>query len=200
MRTKASVAQAHPGILKSCQAKILRKTDPKNVLGNEHSSDGTSPAEVTEIRLEEEAIQPLTKESLAQRDSLLSAGNREDGSFSHARQFAEADVIVLAAPFWDLSFPALVKLYLEMVTVTGVTFRYTEEGIPEGLCRAKKLYYVTTAGGPFLPEFGFGYVKALAENFYGIRETRCISAEGPDVIGNDVEAILREAEQEIERL
>ena len=156
--------------------------------------------QVEELKLEEAGLRPLDRELLERRNRLLAGGDLADPLFRWARQFAEADVIVLAAPFWDLSFPALVKLYLEMVTVTGVTFRYTEEGIPEGLCRAKKLSYVTTAGGPFLPEFGFGYVKALAENFYGIRETRCISAEGLDVIGNDVEAILREAEQEIERL
>ena len=30
--------------------------------------------------------------------------------------------------------------------MVGITFRYTSEGVPEGLCRAKRLNYVTTAG------------------------------------------------------
>ena len=111
--------------------------------------------------------------------------------FDLARQFAEADEIVIAAPFWDLSFPATLKQYFEQINVTGVTFYYTPEGIPNGLCRAKSLTYVTTAGGDFFPEeYGAGYVKALAQNFYGIPEFRLIKATGLDIIGADVDAII----------
>ena len=42
-------------------------------------------------------------------------------------------------------------------------------------------------------EFGFGYVKALAQNFYGIDEVELIKATGLDIIGADVEAILSSA-------
>ncbi len=70
--------------------------------------------------------------------------------------------------------------------------------MPVGLCKAKRLYYVTTAGGCYVPEeFGFGYVKALAQNFYGIQDVRVIQAVGLDVVGADVEAILRAAEETI---
>ena len=71
---------------------------------------------------------------------------------------------------------------------------YTPEGYPEGLCRAKKLTYITTAGGEFFPEeYGFGYVRALAQNFYGIPEVRLIKATGLDIAGADPEEILRRA-------
>ena len=155
------------------------------------------PAEVTEIRLEEEAIHPLTKERLAQRDRLLSEGNREDPAFRCPRQFAEADCIVIAAPYWDFSFPALLKIYLEQITVAGITFRYDADGL-KGLCRAKKLFYITTAGGPILCDFGYPYVKSLAENLYGIADTVCIRAENLDMDGADVPAILERAKQEID--
>ena len=119
--------------------------------------------------------------------------------FALARQFAAADAIVIAAPFWDLSFPAALKAYLEQINVVGVTFRYTPEGVPEGLCRARKLYYVTTVGGDFFPEaFGFGYVEALAKNFYGIPEVHLIKATGLDIWGANVEEILRACEEEIQ--
>ena len=76
----------------------------------------------------------------------------------------------------------------------GITFKYTEEGAPVGLCSAKRLYVVSTAGGVYVPEkFGFGYIKALAQNFYGIQDVRLIQATGLDIIGADVEAILSEA-------
>ena len=129
---------------------------------------------------------------IEKRDSLLREGALSDPMFDHARQFAEAEEVIIAAPFWDLSFPAILKTYLEQINVVGITFRYTKEGIPQGMCRARKLYYVTTAGGNYVPEaFGFGYIKALAEGFYGIPDVRLIQAAGLDIDGADGEGILR---------
>ena len=85
----------------------------------------------------------------------------------------------------------MLKQYFEQINVLGLTFTYSDAGIPQGLCKAKKLYYVTTAGGPVISdEYGFGYVKALAKIFYGIAEVYQIKAEGLDIIGADVEKIL----------
>ena len=118
----------------------------------------------------------------------------DDDCFKLARQFAEADTIVIAAPYWDLSFPAALKQYIEKINVLGITFEYTAEGYPMGLCKADKLYYVMTAGGNYVPEeFGYGYIKALAENFYGIKEVKLIKATGLDIYGNDPEKIMAEA-------
>jgi FMN-dependent NADH-azoreductase len=81
----------------------------------------------------------------------------------------------------------------------GITFRYTPEGIPQGLCHAKRLTYITTAGGNFFPEeYGFGYVKALAQSFYGIHTVNLIKAVGLDIVGADVNAIMEAAKKEIE--
>ena len=111
------------------------------------------------------------------------------------------ETIVIAAPYWDLSFPAMLKQYLEQINVVGITFKYTEEGVPVGLCRARKLFYVTTAGGFYAPEdFGFGYVKALAQNYYGIPDVRKIEADGLDIDGADVDAIMKAAENALSEL
>jgi len=157
--------------------------------------------EATELRLEQIAF-PLADEAfLRRRDGLIAAADFQVPMFDLARQFARADEVVVAAPYWDLSFPAALKQYFEQINVTGVTFRYTPEGIPQGLCRARRLFYVTTAGGPILSDaFGFGYVEALAKGFYQIPEVRCVKAEGLDIVGADVEGILRSAEAEIDRL
>ena len=97
-----------------------------------------------------------------------------------------------------LSFPATLKQYLELINVVGITFRYSEKGIPIGLCKAGSLFYVTTAGGYYVPEeFGFGYVKALAQNYYGIQDVRQISAAGLDIQGANVEAIMKAAEDSV---
>ena len=157
--------------------------------------------EITELNLEREGLLPLTRETLARREALLAEGRLEDPMLRYARQFAEADEIVLAAPYWDLSFPAAVKTWLEHICVVGVSFRYDENDRPVGLCRAKRLIYVMTAGGPvFPPNHGYAYVRDLCATFYGIPRVELVCAEGLDLAGADPEAILRDAEASIRNL
>ena len=154
----------------------------------------TGPSAVDEVRLEDITFPVVDQAFLTKRDRLIENGRFDDPTFALARQFAAADEIVIAAPFWDLSFPATLKQYFEQINVTGVTFRYRPDGTIEGLCKAKKLTFVTTSGGEYFPEeFGFGYVKALAQNFYGIKNVELIKATGLDIYGSDPEAILNEA-------
>ena len=155
--------------------------------------------EVTEINLEREKLRPLGAEALAQRGAILQSGALDAPMLRFAHAFAAADEIVIAAPYWDLSFPAAVKTYFEHITVTGVTFSYGADGRPIGHCRAKRLFYVMTAGGPILaPNHGFSYVRDLAAMFYGIPEAVLFSAEMLDVIGADVEERIRDAQRNID--
>ncbi|MBQ6645126.1 MAG: NAD(P)H-dependent oxidoreductase [Clostridia bacterium] len=155
---------------------------------------------VEEVRLSEIDFPPVDAAFLKLRDRLIAEGNFDDPSFALARQFAQAATVVIAAPYWDLSFPAALKQYFEQINVVGVTFRYTADGRPVGLCRADKLIYVTTAGGTYVPEeFGYGYLEAMAKSFYGIPDVRLIKAVGLDIAGADVESILRSAEESIEK-
>lgn len=157
-------------------------------------------APVTELRLADYEFPAVDEAFLDRRDALKDKRDFSDPMFALARQFAGADEIVIAAPFWDLSFPALLKQYFEQINVGGVTFCYTAEGALKGLCKAKKLYYVTTAGGDLAPDdYGFGYVKALAQNFYGIQDVEQIKATGLDIDGADVERIMLDCEADIVR-
>ena len=151
-----------------------------------------------EIRLEDISFPTINEEYLNMRDRLISEEEYQNPLFDLARQFSEADEIVIAAPYWDLSFPAVLKQYLEQINVVRITFKYSEDGIPVGLCRAKRLFYVTTAGGLYVPEeYGFGYVKALAQNYYGIQDVRKIEALGLDIYGADVHAIMTSAADQL---
>ena len=153
---------------------------------------------VEEVRLDSISFPTVDRDFLIHRDELIAAGDFDNPLFALARQFAASDVIVVAAPYYDLSFPASLKQYLEQINVVGITFRYSEAGVPVPLCKAKRLYYVTTAGGNYVPdEFGFGYVKALAEGYYGIKDVELIKAVGLDIVGADVEGIMKEAEDRI---
>ena len=156
---------------------------------------------VEEVRLNALKFPTVDEDFLDARDRLISARDFDNPAFDLARRFAEAESIVIAAPYWDLSFPAALKQYLELVNVVGISFRYSEEGVPVGLCRAKRMYFVTTAGGCDAPEeFGFGYIRALAQNYYGISDVRLIKAVGLDIDGADVDAILRSAEEAISEM
>lgn len=159
---------------------------------------GKLNGDIQVVDLYEEDIKSLNAQSLSQRDSLLKNGHTDDDSFVLARQFSSADTIVIAAPYWDLMFPSVLKVYLENITVCGVTFRYSEKGIPQSLCKAEKLYYVTTSGG-FIGEnnFGFDYVKALSSAFFGISDVKFFSAQGLDIYGADVNAIMLKAKDDI---
>ena len=154
--------------------------------------------ELFEVRLSDISLQLLDLKAMERRDRAVRLKDFSDSYFDFAKQFANADIIVIAAPYWDLMFPASLKAYLENITVTGITFRYSEEGRPQSLCKAKELHYVTTAGG-FIEEndFGFSYVEALAQKFFEIPKIKRYAAEGLDIYGADVEKIMRKAKADI---
>lgn len=154
--------------------------------------------EIQEVSLYPDGPEGLNTETLRRRDALLKSKAYQDPVFQLARQFARAEVIVIAAPYWDLMFPAKVRAYLEEITVSGITFQYNEEGIPQSLCNAQRLIYVTTAGGPIIHNFGFAYVQALAHTFFGIEDVRLVKAEGLDIWGADVRQIMEQAKNALE--
>lgn len=147
--------------------------------------------DITEINLEQENIAPLNSVSLAERDNLLKTGQMDAPMLQYAKQFAQADEIVIAAPFWDLSFPSILKIYMEQISVAGITFTY-KSGRPMGLCKAKRLVYVTTAGGEIFCDFGYAYIKAIANNLFGIQDTVCYRATNLDVREIPAETLLQD--------
>lgn len=156
--------------------------------------------DVKELVLEKENIVPLNCQTLERRTKLASSGIFDDPIFDLAKDFAAAEKIIIAAPYWDLSFPALLKCYIEQINVIGLTFAYNDAGKPYGLCKADELIYVTTSGGTiFNEDLGFGYIKSLAHNFYGIKNVSYFKAENLDIIGADVESILQRTKMEIDR-
>ena len=151
--------------------------------------------QVEEVKLYEKNLLPLSLSQMQLRDNSAKTKDFSDSVFDLAKQFAGADTIVVGAPYWDLMFPAILKTYFETITVNGLTFKYGENGIPQGLCKAKRLIYVTTSGGPIKQNFGYDYVVALAKGFYGIEDVQFVSAQGLDVYGADVGKIIEEAKQ-----
>ena len=154
-----------------------------------------TPTWKTEIlNLPEEGLPYFSGPYFQQRQDLLAAGNREHPRFRYAWQFARADAIVLAAPLWDLSFPALLKVYIEQVSVEGITFGCGEAGC-YGICHASRMVFLTTRGNAYEGshlEMGSRYLAAMAE-FFGISRYDCVAADGLDAAGAVPERILQAA-------
>ena len=71
----------------------------------------TLDGEINEVRLEEIKFPKVDEEFINRRDALKKAGKYDDPLFSLGKDFANADTIVIAAPYYDLSFPAMLKQY-----------------------------------------------------------------------------------------
>ena len=149
--------------------------------------------DIEEVKLYEKELLPLDLKGMQIRHEAADNKDFSNSIFDLAKQFASAQTIVIAAPYWDLMFPSILKNYIENITVSGLTFVYGQNGIPQGLCNAKRLIYVTTSGGPIINNFGYEYVCALAKGFFGVEEVELVKAEGLDIFGADVEKIMAEA-------
>ena len=137
-------------------------------------------------------LSPLTAALARERDR-LAEHCPDDPMLAPAREMQGADLVVIAAPYWDLSFPAALKVYLEWASTLGITFRYEKDGRQVGMSRARHLVYITTAGGPAAGQnLGYDYLRAWAA-MVGIPATHCVLAENLDVRGAGVEDILSRA-------
>jgi FMN-dependent NADH-azoreductase len=101
---------------------------------------------------------------------------------SMSKKVANADRLVIAAPFWDMSFPSVLKVFFENISLFNITFTSTQTECV-GLCKAKKVLYITTRGmniktGDPL-EQATPYIKALSK-LWGLGELYVLSAENLD--------------------
>ena len=123
------------------------------------------------------------------------------GDFSHplfdfAKEFAQADEVLIAAPMWNYGLPAKLHGYLELVCSQGVTFDIDETGAYVSLCHIDRLTMVTTAGGAAVDlqdDHCFGFVRTLSQRFWHVPQIKCVAAWGLDGPGADVDVLLREA-------
>ena len=175
----------------ACVRKISRTDKLAKVLLSKFND------EIIEIKLEDENLSPYSEAIIEKRTELVNQENFSDEIFKLANLFSTADEIVISAPHWDLSFPAILKIFIENIYVTGLVTKFGENGKPVGLCKAKKLYYVATAGGKFIPDFSYNYIESLCKDYFGIKETELIFAQMLDVDGFDAEKIMADAINEI---
>jgi FMN-dependent NADH-azoreductase len=97
-------------------------------------------------------------------------------------QFVEADKYIFVTPFWNFSFPPVMKAYIDSVSVAGKTFKYTEHG-PIGLLTDKKALHIQARGGIYTEgpaaqmEMGHRYLDIMMQ-FYGVPSFEGLFIEG----------------------
>lgn len=134
--------------------------------------------EVTELNLHDEGCQYVDYEILC--DSF----ERKGLMVETANKFMEYDKFIISSPMWNLSIPAILKAYIDLITVKGITFQYSGLGIPIGLAKGKKAFYLGSRGGgyPFplsLIAFDMRYVKYIFR-FIGIKNFKNFILENVD--------------------
>lgn len=153
-------------------------------------------AEVETVVLREGSVHTHTMEKLNERDGYVRNKDWSHPMFELGLQYKHADYIVIGTPYWDLSFAAILKVYIENIMVADLTFKATDQGFV-GLCNGKKMVYITTGGGQIEGQnYGYDYMCAIAK-MTGIDETECFTAECLDIVGFDADAIMEKAKVEI---
>ncbi|MGN0189216.1 MAG: NAD(P)H-dependent oxidoreductase, partial [Candidatus Cryptobacteroides sp.] len=101
----------------------------------------SSRYEIETIDVNALALPPVTPEILKER----TAGRVPEDTVALAMKIASADRLVIAAPFWDMSFPSVLKAFFENMSLYNVTF--SDDGTTcTGLCKCSKVLYITTRG------------------------------------------------------
>ena len=146
-----------------------------------------------ETVLSEKDIKPLSEKDTILRDIDIKNQNFDSNKYELAKDFAAADKIFISAPFWDNSFPSLLKVYIEHICVVSLTLGYDQKGYPKKFCKADSLCYITTSGG-FLPENPSVkiYFKELCDTFC-IKNYKFIFAQALDIFPDKTDELIEKS-------
>lgn len=114
-------------------------------------------------------------------------GNFQEHVLEYARMMEQTDRLVIAAPFWDMSFPSALKVFFEQISLDGYTFD-NGSSTCTGRCRCEKVLYITTRGMNIptgdIREQAVPYLRALS-TLWGLGEVQCVACENMDYISDD---------------
>ncbi len=121
----------------------------------------------------------IVKQDLLRRRN---SGDIDPMVMAWAESVRDADRIVIAAPFWDMSIPAALKNFLELCSIFDVTFK-SDDKTCYGNCKAEKLLFITTRGMDIATgderEQASSYLKALSW-LWGIGPLQVVAAQNMD--------------------
>lgn len=121
-------------------------------------------------------------------------------------QFKEADLYVIAAPMWSLSFPAPLKEYIDCIVMDGKTITISENKM-EGLLNDKPraMIYVQSSGAPIpwmlrsIFNKGLDYVRDIMK-YIGIKKFEELLVDGTGFTEEERREAIEEANKEVNKL
>lgn len=146
---------------------------------------------VEKIVLEADSYPVVGKKILNERSS----GYVPPEIVETAKRIASAERLVIAAPFWDMSYPSAMKVFFENMSLFNITFANNGKEFT-GLCKCEKVLYITTRGmniktGEAL-EQATPYIRALSR-LWGLGELTVIAEENMDYsTPEEIEAKIRD--------
>ena len=151
--------------------------------------DIDSKFDFEEVKLKDLHLLPLSEERLKIRFDLANKNLFDMDMLTYSKKILSADIVVVAAPFYDFSYPSILKLFIENVSVPNLMYTYTKDGF-EGFARGRKFIYVTTRGSELPDSEDFGYLN-LDRMFklFGFKESELISFSGTDFYENPIQKI-----------
>lgn len=121
-------------------------------------------------------------------------------------QFKEADLYVIAAPMWSLSFPAPLKEYIDCIVMDGKTIKISENKM-EGLLNDKPraMVYIQSSGAPIpwmlrsIFNKGLYYVRDIMK-YMGIKKFEELLVDGTGFTEEERREAIEEANKEVNKL
>lgn len=111
-------------------------------------------------------------------------GHVDDCVLQWANAVKAADRIVISAPFWDMSFPAALRVFFELCSLADVTFKDNGKTC-YGNCRCQKVLFITTRGMDIPTgdprEQASSYLQALSW-LWGLGPIQVVSAQNMDYV------------------
>ena len=161
---------------------------------------------VQTVNLAETDIQPLDKAAVEM--FIATVFQRQQPNAEQAALFARmmsvvnqvksARRLVIAYPMYNFSIPARLKDWLDNLVVAGETFRFGEDGAPQGLMGAHKVLLLQASGSVYSEgrpmaqmDFASSYLKSLLGGFLGFASVDTVRAEGTS--GDNREAAVQRA-------
>ncbi len=160
--------------------------------------------EIITLDLYKENIKFLTGDDINAVFGPKTEESKNHPIIKYAYQFAEVDKYVIAEPMWNLNIPAILKAYIDYISMVGITFKYTASGAV-GLLQNKKAVNIVARGGDYSHEphnsfeMGDRYLRTIL-GFFGITDFSTISANKLDVQGENVDEIVGKAIREAQEL
>ena len=122
-------------------------------------------------------------------------------------QFISAQMYVIAAPMWSLSFPAPLKEYIDCIVQEEKTISYEKGKKPKGLLDDKEraVVYIQSSGGNIpwildpIMDKGENYVAQIMKAM-GIKNVQELKVDATGTTEEERENAIREAEEKIDSI